>query len=189
MYHSWQQAEAKAAAAQERERAVNERLTQTMSRMAVMEAQVCFPKSAFCVADNFNVLKCPCCLVIFKVFCCGDFSLQSHSLSLYKWENPAFMPKSGAITTLSIIGEGETTSIRKSTRVSCCDWSCCHSRRSSQTAWGRNCSNEATIQAWYQGGKSSQRSFGTGPVKHTSLPVSMDFSSRLDDLRRRSFCS
>jgi hypothetical protein len=79
-----QQAEAKAAAAQERERAVNERLTQTMSRMAVMEAQVCFPKSAFCVADNFNVLKCPCCLVIFKVFCCEDFSLQSHSLSLYK---------------------------------------------------------------------------------------------------------
>jgi hypothetical protein len=68
-----QQAEAKAAAAQERERAVNERLTQTMSRMAVMEAQVCFPKSAFCVADNFNVMKCPCCLDIFKVFCCGDF--------------------------------------------------------------------------------------------------------------------
>jgi hypothetical protein len=36
-----QQAEAKAAAAQEKERAVNERLTQTLSRMAVMEAQVC----------------------------------------------------------------------------------------------------------------------------------------------------
>lgn len=35
-----QQAEAKAAAAQERERAVNERVTQTLSRMAVMEAQV-----------------------------------------------------------------------------------------------------------------------------------------------------
>ncbi|KAG6543726.1 hypothetical protein Mapa_014910 [Marchantia paleacea] len=35
-----QEAEAKAAAAQERERAINERLSQTLSRMAVMEAQL-----------------------------------------------------------------------------------------------------------------------------------------------------
>lgn len=35
-----QEAEAKAAASQERERAINERLTQTLSRMAVLEAQV-----------------------------------------------------------------------------------------------------------------------------------------------------
>lgn len=35
-----QQAEAKAAAAQEKERVTNERLNQTLSRMAVMEAQV-----------------------------------------------------------------------------------------------------------------------------------------------------
>lgn len=41
LWSKLQQAEAKAAAAQEKERAVNERLTQTLSRMAVMEAQVC----------------------------------------------------------------------------------------------------------------------------------------------------
>jgi chromosome segregation ATPase len=35
-----QQAEAKAATAQEKERGLNERLNQTLSRMAVMEAQV-----------------------------------------------------------------------------------------------------------------------------------------------------
>lgn len=41
LWSKLQQAEAKAATAQEKERAVNERLTQTLSRMAVMEAQVC----------------------------------------------------------------------------------------------------------------------------------------------------
>lgn len=36
----YQQAEARAATAQEKERGINERLNQTLSRMAVMEAQV-----------------------------------------------------------------------------------------------------------------------------------------------------
>ena len=37
-----QEAEAKAAAAEERERSVNERLSQTLSRINVLEAQVFF---------------------------------------------------------------------------------------------------------------------------------------------------
>lgn len=46
-----QEAEAKAAAAEERERSINERLTQTLSRINVLEAQVL-------IANHFLVPPC-----------------------------------------------------------------------------------------------------------------------------------
>jgi len=76
---------------------------------------------------------------------------------------------------------------KKSTRVACYDWSYYCSKRSSQIVRWKNCNNDMTIHAWYQGEKNLHISFGIGPIKHTSLSISMDFSNRLNDLRRRPF--
>lgn len=56
LWSKLQQAEAKAATAQEKERAVNERLTQTLSRMAVMEAQVCGTAGTMKLKFDLNLI-------------------------------------------------------------------------------------------------------------------------------------